>query len=74
MEGRARVKIHAPLIQMTKAEIIKKGRGLGVDFAQTWSCYDPGPDDRPCGLCDSCQIREKGFKEAGLTDPLLDNH
>ena len=58
-------KIHAPLIKMTKAEIVKLGRKLGVDFEMTHSCYDPGPDGAPCGKCDSCLLREKGFKEAG---------
>ncbi|MGC2424734.1 MAG: 7-cyano-7-deazaguanine synthase QueC [Nitrospirota bacterium] len=58
-------KIHAPLIKMTKAEIVKLGRKLGVDFEMTHSCYDPSPDGAPCGRCDSCLLREKGFKEAG---------
>jgi 7-cyano-7-deazaguanine synthase len=58
-------KIHAPLIKMTKAEIVKLGRKLGVDFDMTHSCYDPSPDGTPCGKCDSCLLREKGFKEAG---------
>jgi 7-cyano-7-deazaguanine synthase len=57
-------KIHAPLIKMTKAEIVKLGRKLGVDFEMTHSCYDPAPDGTPCGRCDSCLLREKGFKEA----------
>jgi 7-cyano-7-deazaguanine synthase len=55
---------------MTKAEIIKKGLDLGVAFSLTWSCYDPQPDDRACGLCDSCQLRLKGFEEAGVKDPI----
>jgi 7-cyano-7-deazaguanine synthase len=58
-------KIHAPLIKMTKGEIVKLGRKLGVDFDMTHSCYDPSPDGTPCGKCDSCLLREKGFKEAG---------
>ncbi len=58
-------KIHAPLIKLTKAEIVRLGRKLGVDFEMTHSCYDPGPDGAPCGKCDSCLLREKGFKEAG---------
>jgi len=58
-------KIHAPLIKMTKAEIVKLGRKLGVDFEMTHSCYDPSPDGAPCGKCDSCLLREKGFNEAG---------
>lgn len=66
-----RLIIHTPLIRMTKAEIITKGHALGVDFGLTWSCYEPAPDGRACGLCDSCALRLKGFKEAGLTDPLL---
>lgn len=70
VEGKSRFKIHTPLIRMTKAEIIKKGHALGVDFALTWSCYEPTADGRACGLCDSCLLRLKGFKEAGLTDPL----
>ena len=70
VEGKSRFTIHTPLIRMTKAEIIKKGRALGVDFGLTWSCYEPAPDGRACGLCDSCAFRLKGFKEAGLTDPL----
>ncbi len=70
VEGKSRFKIHTPLIRMTKAEIIKKGHALGVDFALTWSCYEPAPDGRACALCDSCLLRKKGFAEAGLIDPL----
>jgi len=70
VEGKSRFKIHTPLIRMTKAEIIRKGHALGVDFGLTWSCYEPTPDSTACGLCDSCLLRLKGFKEAGLTDPL----
>jgi len=70
VEGKTHITIHAPLIRMTKPEIIKKGLGLGVDYSMTWSCYDPSPDGRACGLCDSCQIRLKGFKEAGIADPI----
>jgi 7-cyano-7-deazaguanine synthase len=70
VEGRTRTKIHVPLIEMAKAEIIRKGAELGVDYALTWSCYDPASDGRACGLCDSCQLRLKGFKEAGLDDPI----
>lgn len=69
VEGKSRFKIHAPLIRMTKAEIIRRGRALGVDFGLTWSCYEPTPDGRPCGRCDSCLLRKKGFAEAGLVDP-----
>jgi 7-cyano-7-deazaguanine synthase len=61
--------IHAPLIEMTKAEIIKRGLELGVDYAKTTSCYDPAPDGRACGHCDSCLLRQKGFSDAGTTDP-----
>jgi 7-cyano-7-deazaguanine synthase len=74
VEGRARLKIHAPLSQMTKADIIRAGTALGVDYGITSSCYDPGPDGRPCGRCDSCQLRAKGFADAGMTDPLLARH
>ena len=70
VEGKSRFRIHAPLIRMTKAEIIRTGHALGVDFSLTWSCYEPTADGRPCGLCDSCSLRKKGFAEAGLTDPL----
>jgi len=70
VEGKSRFRIHAPLIRRTKAEIIRTGHTLGVDFSLTWSCYEPTADGRPCGLCDSCTLRKKGFAEAGLTDPL----
>jgi 7-cyano-7-deazaguanine synthase len=70
VEGKSRIKIHVPLIQMTKAQIIRKGAELGINYALTWSCYDPAPDGRACGLCDSCQLRLKGFREAGLIDPV----
>lgn len=69
IDGKRQLKIHAPLIKMTKAEIIKTGLALGVDYALTWSCYDPRPDDRACGQCDSCQLRLKGFAAAGAKDP-----
>lgn len=68
VEGESRFKIHTPLIQMTKAEIIKKGLELGLDYSLTWSCYDPSPKGLACGSCDSCQLRLKGFKEAGIKD------
>ena len=61
--------IHAPLIDMTKAEIIQQGLDLGVDYAKTTSCYDPAPDGRSCGHCDSCLLRKKGFSDIGETDP-----
>jgi 7-cyano-7-deazaguanine synthase len=69
VEGRGRFQIHAPLIQMTKAEIIRTGVGLRVDYALTLSCYDPDAEGRACGRCDSCQLRKKGFAEAGVSDP-----
>jgi len=62
--------IHAPLINLSKAEIIRQATSLGVDLSLTHSCYDPLPDGRACGRCDSCQLRLKGFREAGLTDPV----
>jgi 7-cyano-7-deazaguanine synthase len=70
VEGKAKIKIHTPLIQLTKSEIIKKGLELGLDFSLTWSCYDPTANGFACGLCDSCQLRVKGFKEAGVKDPI----
>ncbi len=63
-------KIHAPLIAMSKADIIRRGVELGVDYGLTHSCYDPSPEGLSCGLCDSCRLRLKGFAEAGLVDPL----
>lgn len=69
VEGTTRVEIHAPLIHMTKAEIIQKGNQLGIDYALTHSCYDPDPSGLACGACDSCILRTKGFKEAGIDDP-----
>jgi 7-cyano-7-deazaguanine synthase len=68
VEGK-RFRIHAPLLKMSKAEIILKGIELGVDYTHTHSCYDPGSDGLACGRCDSCRIRLKGFEEAGIIDP-----
>jgi 7-cyano-7-deazaguanine synthase len=68
VEGK-RLKIHAPLINLTKAQIIKRGIKLGVDYALTHSCYDPMPSGAACGACDSCLLRKKGFEEAGIADP-----
>jgi 7-cyano-7-deazaguanine synthase len=68
VEGR-RYQIHAPLIEMTKEQIIREGTKLGVQFSLTTSCYDPTPDGRACGECDSCLLRAKGFREAGMPDP-----
>jgi 7-cyano-7-deazaguanine synthase len=65
------IRIHTPLIRMTKAEIIRTGLSLGVDYSLTHSCYDPAADGRSCGECDSCLLRLKGFSDAGTTDPLL---
>jgi len=70
VEGTTRWRVHAPLISLSKAEIITRGTGLGVDYALTHSCYDPDESGRPCGHCDACQLRLKGFAEAGLDDPL----
>jgi len=70
VEGKTRVKIRTPLINMTKADIIRKGIELGVDYGITHSCYDPSPEGLPCGGCDSCLLRKKGFWEAGITDPV----
>ncbi len=67
----ASFKVHTPLIQMTKAEIITTGLALGLDYGLTHSCYDPTPDGRPCRRCDSCVLRAMGFAEAGAADPLL---
>jgi 7-cyano-7-deazaguanine synthase len=69
VEGSGKIVIHAPLQHLTKAEIIRRGIELGVDYSLTHSCYDPGPDGRACGHCDSCLLRLKGFREAGVRDP-----
>lgn len=69
VEGRQRMTIHTPLIQMTKGQIIATGLKLGVDYALTSTCYDPAPDGRACGQCDACLLRLKGFAENGIADP-----
>jgi 7-cyano-7-deazaguanine synthase len=68
VEG-ARFRVHAPLLEMTKAEIIRRGVALGLDYGLTLSCYDPDPAGRPCGACDSCRLRARGFEQAGVRDP-----
>jgi 7-cyano-7-deazaguanine synthase len=69
VEGRARYTVHAPLLQLSKAEIIRRGAGLGVPYALTHSCYDPDAEGRACGRCDSCRLRRQGFADAGVPDP-----
>jgi 7-cyano-7-deazaguanine synthase len=69
VEG-VRFRVHTPLVAMTKADIVRKGVALGLDYGLTHSCYDPAPDGRPCGRCDSCVLRARGFREAGVADPL----
>lgn len=70
VEGRTHLQIHTPLIRLSKAEIVKLGKDLGLDFRLTHSCYDPDAAGRPCGQCDSCVLRRKGFEEAGIPDAL----
>ncbi len=70
VEG-ASLHVHAPLLTLGKADIIRRGTALGLDYSLTHSCYDPGAGGRPCGRCDSCVLRAKGFQEAGIADPLL---
>ena len=70
VEGRTQVRIHMPLAGLTKSEIVRLGAETGLDFALTHSCYDPDAAGRPCGQCDSCLLRRKGFEEAGMEDPL----
>jgi 7-cyano-7-deazaguanine synthase len=70
IEG-GRFRVHSPLLKMTKAEIIREGVRLGVDYSKTLSCYDPDAAGRACGRCDSCQLRMKGFAEAGVSDPTI---
>jgi 7-cyano-7-deazaguanine synthase len=71
VEGAGRFRVHAPLLKMTKAEIIHEGTRLGVDYSRTLSCYDPDDQGRACGSCDSCLLRKKGFEEAGVRDPTV---
>ena len=70
VEGRQRLRIHTPLMHLSKAQIIQRGLELGVNYALTHSCYEPAPDGAACGQCDSCLLRLKGFAEAGATDPI----
>ncbi|MFH0988981.1 MAG: 7-cyano-7-deazaguanine synthase QueC [bacterium] len=70
VEGTMKLTIHTPLLRLSKAEIIRAGRNLGVDYSLTSSCYDPSEHGDPCGLCDACMLRKKGFATAGMTDPL----
>ena len=69
VEGKQKLLVHTPLIAMTKAEIIRRGTELGVDYSLTLSCYDPAGDGTACGACDSCQLRRRGFRDAGIPDP-----
>lgn len=69
LESKERIRIHAPLQYLTKAQIVAEGLKLGVDYARTQSCYDPAPDGRACGECDACQLRQKGFLANGMQDP-----
>lgn len=71
VEGALPIRLHAPLIHMTKAQIIRTGIDLGVDYSMTHSCYDPSPEGRACGRCDSCLLRRRGFMEAGVADPTI---
>jgi 7-cyano-7-deazaguanine synthase len=71
VEGTTKIKIHTPLIELTKAQIIQRGIELGVDYGLTLSCYDPKQNGQPCGHCDSCILRAKGFSEAGIADPSI---
>jgi 7-cyano-7-deazaguanine synthase len=70
VEGHQKLKIHVPLIEMSKADIIRKGIELGIDYSLTHSCYDPSAEGLACGECDSCLLRLKGFREAGITDSI----
>jgi 7-cyano-7-deazaguanine synthase len=73
-EGTSRFRVHTPLIALSKAQIVSKAHELGVDMSLTWSCYEPEPDGRACGLCDSCLLRKKGFAQARLDDPVPSAH
>jgi 7-cyano-7-deazaguanine synthase len=68
VEGRTHLKIHTPLLRLSKADIVRLARDLGLDFSLTHSCYDPDASGRPCGQCDACLLRRKGFEEAGIAD------
>ncbi len=70
VEGASRFRVHTPLITLSKAQIVARAHELGVNLSLTWSCYEPEPDGRACGLCDSCLLRKKGFAEARLPDPV----
>jgi 7-cyano-7-deazaguanine synthase len=71
VEGKQKLRIHAPLVTMSKGDIVRAGMALGVDYSITCSCYDPGPNGEPCGSCDACLLRARGFAVAGVPDPLL---
>ncbi len=70
VEGQLRFRVHTPLVHLAKADIIRRGLALGVDYGLTHSCYDPDSEGRACGQCDSCLLRQKGFAEAGVADPV----
>ena len=69
--GTARYRVHTPLLSLSKAGIVQAAAAEGLDMALTWSCYDPTPDGKHCGQCDSCRLRQKGFAEAGIPDPTI---
>ena len=69
VEEGARFRVHAPLLHLGRAEIVRLGTDLGVDYGLTWSCYDPQPGNLACGRCDACALRRRGFEEAGIPDP-----
>jgi 7-cyano-7-deazaguanine synthase len=71
VEGKTLIRIRTPLIHMSKADIIRRGIELGIDYSITHSCYDPSPVGKACGRCDSCLLRKKGFREAGIHDPAI---